>query len=279
MPLNYRLAIDGDVYEKSAWNLFLQSAFPSYEAFWLKHVIPLTTRPRDIHFKDDAALAAEDKNAEDIAIAQLHYTVLKHLTMAYELIRAQGSDELMLFAGLSALTASQDVAFELLQRHMQRGKYDPWKESPLPGEKAKSGKDARRKWIKDHNYPLQRIRDYRNKLIHGRMLPRIFDPGGIVVPTMASVEKYVDWRMVTNVARGGAASSSDFTYARTLLQDAWRETLQYLEESWRTYLLVDCNGDPPKDLKGRGPRRGDPDGDVASFVKLSAGALWELGPA
>jgi hypothetical protein len=234
--MNYRLAIDGDVYEKSAWNLFLQSEFPSYEAFWFDHVIPLTNRPRDIHFKDDATLTSEGKNAEDVAIAQLHYTVLKHLAMAYEWIRAQGPDEMMLFAGFSALTASQDVAFEILQRHTQRGEYDPWKEFCLPGKKCKSGQDARRKWMKDHDYPLQNIRDYRNRLIHGRMLPRLLGQAGILVPTMASADEYVDWRKVTNVVQG-SASSSEFTYPRTVLQDAWRETLEYLERTWQEYLL------------------------------------------
>jgi hypothetical protein len=59
--------------------LFVKPEFPSYERFWQKHCVPLTNRPVDIQLKSNAELTALVKKDEDVAIAQLHYTVLRHL--------------------------------------------------------------------------------------------------------------------------------------------------------------------------------------------------------
>lgn len=236
--MTFRLAIDGDSLEKAAWPLFVQFEFPSYERFWLKYVVPLTNRPANIHFKDLATLAAAGKTEEDVAIAQLHYTILKHLLAAHQIKQGQTVDDFGLFIGLSSLTGAQDVAFELLQRYTDPGKYDPWTESrPKATKKPLSGEDARSKWKKDHYYPLQSIRDYRNKLIHGRIPPAIVDPGGVRLPAISVVDRYCDWRSVTDPARVISIPSGDFEYASKILETAWNETLHYLEASWQQHLL------------------------------------------
>jgi len=233
---SYSVAIDGDSREKVAWSLFIQSEFPSYDCFWLKHVVPLTKRPASIHLKDDATLAREGKTAEDVAIAQLHYTVLKHLLGAQKAKQAQTVDEFTLFIGLSCLTGAQDVAFELLQRYTNRGKYDPWTESRAPKGRL-SGHDAQDNWKKTNNYPLQDVRDYRNKLIHGRTPPAIVDPAGVRLPAIHAVDKYCDWRLVTDPAKATSVPPGDFEYASLILATAWDQTIQYLEAAWQKHLL------------------------------------------
>jgi hypothetical protein len=235
--VRYRLAIDGDGLEKTAWSLFLQVEFPSYERFWLKHVVPLTTRPVGIHFKDDPALEASGKTHEDLAIAQLHYTVLKHLMAAHQASQAQPADEFTVFVGLSSLCGGQDVAFELLQRYTNRGKYAPWAESSRkcpPG--LSSGQAARRDWQEANRYPLQDIREYRNMLIHGRARPWLVDAGGMRLPAIVAVDKYCDWRTVTDPSKATAIPPSDFQYAHIILQQAWSDTVKYLEAMWQTHL-------------------------------------------
>ena len=234
----FRLAIDGDSHEKTAWSLFVQSEFPSYERFWLKHVVPLTNRPASIHFKDAATLAAEGKTEEDIAIAQLHYTVLKHLLAVHQVRQAQTVDDFTLFIGLSSLTGAQDVAFELLQRYTNQGKYDPWTESrPKEAKGPPSGQDAQTDWKKADRYPLQPIRDYRNKLIHGRTPPAVVDASGVRLPAISVVDKYCDWRNVTDPARASSIPPGDFEYAPRILATAWDETVRYLEAKWQQHLL------------------------------------------
>jgi len=232
----YSLAIDGDDREKAAWSRFVQSEFSSYEQFWQKHVIPLTNRPTNIHFKDEATLAAEGKSQEDIAIAQLHYTVLKHLLSADAQRNGQKVDEFVLLMGLSALYAAQDVAFELLQRYTNPGKYDPWlekrtKNGPLSGQEAQSD------WKKANGYPLQDVRDYRNKLMHGRTPPAIMDASGLKLPAITTVDKYGDWRLVTDPANASKIPMADFEYVASILWYAWWQTLDYFENNWRKYLL------------------------------------------
>lgn len=237
--MRYRLAIDGDDLEKKAWAAFLQSNFPSYEHFWIKHVVALTGRPTHIHFKDDATLAAEGKNAEDLAIAQLHYTTLKHLEGVHRISQSGSLDEFGLFVGLSALTGAQDVAFELLQRYTHRGVYDPWMEARPHGKKGgtKSGQDAQEDWKKASNYPLQDVRDYRNKLLHGRTPPAIIRSGVITLPSLGVVDRYCDWRTVTNPDAISRVPAEHFQPTSMLLNDAWQQTVSYLESMWRQHLM------------------------------------------
>jgi hypothetical protein len=237
--MSFRLAIDGDDLEKKAWASLLQSSFPAYEQFWIRHVVPLTGRPSHIHFKDDATLASEGKNAEDLAIAQLHYTTLKHLCGAHRINQSGALDEFGLFVGLSALTGAQDVAFELLQRYTHRGDYDPWIEARPRGKKSdtKSGQDAQDDWKKANNYPLQDVRDYRNKLLHGRTPPAIIRSGVISLPSIGVVDRYCDWRTVTNPGAVSRVPEGDFQPTSMLLNCAWQHTVDYLERMWWQHLM------------------------------------------
>ncbi len=236
--LTHRLAIDGDDYEKLAWGQFLQTEFPSYELFWLKHVVPLTNRPKDIHSKDDTALAAIGKNAEDLAIAQLHYTVLRHLIGAQKLRQTGEIDDFGLFVGLSCLCAAQDVAFELLQRYTKRGNYDPWLERSPAGKRKNrrlAGQDAQNDWQNTNKPPLTVIRDYRNKLMHGRIPPATRDAGGLRLPGMNVVRNYCDWRLVTDPIN--PPPPGDFEYTNVIFRQAWQQTVAYFESMWQKHLL------------------------------------------
>lgn len=81
------IASDGDAWEKLYWQAFASERFPSCEDFWLAHVVPLTNRRATdrlsnelrIRFRTDAELAADGRGHEDVAIAQLHYTLLLHI--------------------------------------------------------------------------------------------------------------------------------------------------------------------------------------------------------
>ena len=228
----FRLAIDGDDTEKRAWPLFIQSSFPAYEAFWLKCIVPVTGRPFNLRLLDDAALTAKGLSTQDVALAQLHYTVLQHLLAAYPLVGA-AVDTDGLLTGLSRVCAAQDVGFELLERSANPGKYDPWLEDSrkarASGSKLLSGQDAREAWRKTDNYPLQDYRDYRNKLIHGRVPPAALIGGVLLLPTVKAVDQYCDWRKAFNLP--------DFTPATSILAEAWQATIVYLETIWRRRLL------------------------------------------
>ncbi len=232
----YSLAVDGDGREKQAASLFLPASFPAYEAFWIKHVVPLTNRPHDVHFKDAAALHAAGKTDEDLAIAQLHYTTLKHLLAAHAFLQVSPLDDVGLGIALSELVGAQDTAFEVLQRYGRRGRYDPWTEKRLRGG-PQGGQDAQASWKRANGYPLQGIRDYRNKLLHGRTPPGIIDKMGLKLPSIAKVDVYCDWRKVTLPGNAAKIPAGDFEYCSQILAAAWRDTLNYFEQQWNANLL------------------------------------------
>ena len=148
----YTLQNDGDGFEQHYWPLFISAEFPEYDQFWAKHVIPLTNRPVDIHFKDDPTLIAEGYTAEDICIAQLHYSILRHLARTFE-IRRQPHINLDLLTDIFVrLAGAQDVAFELLERYTNKGIYDPWLSTGHGG--IRGSRQARQNWQRNSNWGL-----------------------------------------------------------------------------------------------------------------------------
>lgn len=230
MP-EYRLAIDGDSLEKFCWDKFIQNQFPSYEIFWQRFVVPITNRPFDIHAKTDDELKKISKSAHDICLSQLHYSVLRHLLKVYLILNSQkpiGLDELT--DGMVRLGGALDVAFELLERFKNPTKYDPW--LVKKNNNTLGSKNARENWQKTNSYPLQDIRDYRNHLVHGRLVPSI---NGLL-PKIGKEKYYLDWRKVTDPKQVQNLNLEDFTSPQQILIESWNQVLTYLEENWKKIL-------------------------------------------
>ena len=118
--------------------------------------------------------------------------------------------------------------------------YDPWLESRQKGSSggSKAGQDAQTEWERAHGYPLQQIRDYRNKLVHGRTPPALRQPNGpMLLPAMGFVDNYCDWRTVTSPGAPGRIPEGDFEPVPIILDKAWHETVRYLQQAWHQTLL------------------------------------------
>lgn len=228
--ISYTLQSDGDDLEKACKGLFLDTEFQQYELFWTKFVIPLTNRPTDIHFKTDAELQLIGKSKNDICIAQLHYTILRHLARVYELRTIEPISLDQFIEAMTRLLAALDVADELLERN-RNNSYDAWSES--------EGKKAREKW-RHSSDPLKHLRQYRNHLVHGRVQPAIVIQGTYIrfrVPKFGKEQEYLDWRKVTSGSIGsGGKIRTEFDSPNNLINQAWIELLQYLESSWKQNL-------------------------------------------
>lgn len=228
--MTHSLAADGDGLEKHYDSLLIQRYFPSYEAFWRDYIIPLTLRPHGIHLKTDAQLAADGKGPEEICNAQLHYSTLAHLGRAFQLRQyPQFSTDHLIFS-LSSIVGAQDVAFELLQRFANPGKYGPWLGTGTGG--IKGGREAQRDWKKANAHPLSHIRMYRNHLVHGRIAPSI----GGQLPKIGKENSYFDWRLVTAVPVG-SLPTQDFTTVTAIHDQAFNETVTYFETQWASQLI------------------------------------------
>jgi hypothetical protein len=258
---SFSIAGDGDDSEKLYWENFARERFPSYESFWLAHVVPVTNRGATdrlsrelrIRFRTDAELAADGLGPEDVAIAQLHYTLLLHVGRVWELLdqaRAFPSGEAgwtavfdrnFFFESFTRLSGASDVADELLERHrmLGSGTYPAWDE--------KAGGRARTEWRNREGDPLRDVRAYRNRLVHGRVVPqwdvRIFEVGTgafhgvrLMYPRLDRVEDYLDWRPVFDPANVDAILP-DFEHAEVIIREAWERVLDYTEASWQAHLL------------------------------------------
>jgi len=232
---------DGDDFEKHYCTQFLSTDFPSYESYWAKHIVPMTNRPTNIHFKDSSSLTSAGITADDICKAQLHYTTFRHLVRSFEIRNGLIAktqtviDTDILTEGLFHIAAAQDVAFEFLQRVAEPNQFDPWapkKSASITSSPA--SKEAQDKWKKNNGYPLQDIRDYRNHLTHGRMSPSIQSPPKVLLPKIGLENVYLDWRLVTDWNSSRAASAlGDFDTIDNILTDAWKRTIKYLETEWK----------------------------------------------
>lgn len=227
---NYRLATDGDAVEQNSWPLFIRDQFPSYEKFWLKFVVPLTNRPGDGHFKTDEELIKIGRGISDICIAQLNYSILKHLAQCWhilgDLTDNTGLKQIdLLTEGFARLVGAQDNAFELIERLGNKLQYQPFIEE--------DGKKARDKYKKDNNYPLQNIRSYRNSLLHGRLLPGILEGSRFCLPNIGKETLYLDWRLITELSTHREEYKKDFISVLDILNSAWSETTTYLENNWK----------------------------------------------
>jgi hypothetical protein len=240
--VTYTLERDGNGVERKYWTLFARDEFPSYEAVWREYIVPLTMRPDHPNFESDEALAKMGRGPEDMGNAQLHYTTFTHLTRVFDLKEAGFSTADQFIEALVRLAAATDVADELLQRATNPSKYAPWSE--------KDGREARNDWRKAHGYPLREIRGYRNRLLHGHLMPyqQVMELGhfgeGVGAPSdrrvlrfplMGRETDYLDWRTLFRLT--GLADLQDFAKAEDIVGDAWTKTLAYFEQEWRRTLL------------------------------------------
>jgi len=211
----------GDDLERQCWPLFLQPDWPSYETFWQRRVVRVTTRPTGMGFKSDAELAKIGCGPEDICLAQLHYTVLGHLSVAYNYRKINQLEAPDFAHAIIRLSSALDVVDEILGRLDQPGKYQPWDED--------QGEDARGNWRKAHGR-LRDIRDYRGRLVHGRMWMGVRDgvTGLLHLPRIGCEMRYIDWRLL-----GVRSIAHDYAPGHEILEDAWRRVLKHIETSWQ----------------------------------------------
>ena len=237
--MSYTLFNDGDDFEKHYWTEFLNSVFPSYQTYWSTKITPLTNRPKNIHFKSSSELLQLGHTAEEVCKAQLHYTILRHLVRAYEILKCLRTNDQVLTdtdlftEGLFHICSAQDVAFEFLQRNKTPNQFDPWtpkKKFSTTGNTGSEG--ALRKWQTENNQPLQDIREFRNHVTHGRMSPAIKQRNKVLLPKIGNEIKYLDWRLITD-SYPSQTVISDFDSLDNILKYAWDTTLVYFETEWK----------------------------------------------
>lgn len=233
--MSFRLASDGDVLEQRCWPLFIRDEFPAYEYFWLANVVPLTRRPGDVHFLSTPSLP-RGKGDHDVCVAQLHYTILVRLACVFEAKRIAVPGLRETTDAFVHLCGAFDLAYEILERTARPAEYDPWLDQKDASGR-KGGKEAQFAGC----YPgHQRLRSYRNHLIHGRMRACVVSQGSTgltFLPRIGSESGYTDWRRVTDPNHTPPVNYADFGTAHDIITEAWRDGIAWFESTWRSKLL------------------------------------------
>lgn len=244
--MSFTLKADGDPIEQAAESLFLKAKLPSYEKFWQNFVAPVTQRPSNIRFKTDLMLQADYPNEsveelhERLCISQLHYSALNFLIAAFEGKNKAGQTFDGIEKCFSALYSALDISAELF------GRYARFKNKitiPIDAFVPNSIEDAmavRRQWQKAHPYPsdVQTIRDYRDNLIHGRMMFYYVTPQAnyIGIPKLGKEREYLDWRKALEAIQTG--THNDLAWSDDMTNRAFDSVIKYLEITWQQELLT-----------------------------------------
>jgi hypothetical protein len=165
----------------------------------------------------------------DLYLAQLNYSVVWHLFVAYTLRHAptEPAREFERFTHcVIRLCSAVDVADELLQRHDKTYTgTDPWKDA----------QPSRRAWRASNRDRYRRnLQDYRNQLVHSGAVGSLRDGQTTLVPRVGHHRRYRDWRKLYRVSE--AAQRRDFRPTQYVMDEAWLKTLRYLERWWRWML-------------------------------------------
>jgi hypothetical protein len=93
---------------------------------------------------------------------------------------------------------------------------------------------------------LSRSGFYRNRLVHGRVVPEIYvdainargHPVGqiLLYPRLHEVDRYLDWRIPFKEG-GGATPSPNFAEAAQIGREAWELVVEYVESAWKRHLV------------------------------------------
>jgi hypothetical protein len=89
------------------------------------------------------------------------------------------------------------------------------------------------------------VRSYRNRLVHGRIVPEIYaqakDKDGRVVgdalyyPRLEKVDDYLDWRVAFEA--NTPVVHPDFDDAALVGREAWELVVAHVEASWQAHLV------------------------------------------
>lgn len=238
--MNYTLGKDGDQLEQYACKVsLLPDRFPSYSVFWESFVVPLTYRPKSVLIRKDSDLSFDAITSHSrICIAQLHYSVLANLIAAWDIMTkkisytSSGVDLSSLTHFFMNIFAAIDIAEELVVRYkdLQSRKFAPWDdESIIP---------ARREFQKTEPVEIKSMRVYRNRLVHGRLLPgfKMWPDGkDSFVPKIGMEKSYLDWRKITTPTE--PTNTSEFQTQDSLMNESFELTTTYLDKMWKDNLI------------------------------------------
>ena len=232
----------GDDFEKAYWPVLLEPEFPQYAAFWSRFVRPLREDPDGIRLR-------REENSRNLtqttALSSPSCTTRLSCTWSArtrrDAIRRPSSFRQRLSPTYPGSThasraplppsSATDTADELITR-MRDDSYFAWDE-----RKSQAARLSRRIPVD----PMQPLHRYRNRLMHGPVIPHslvpVIDASGdtavtLTLPRLDKVRDVLDWRSFQH----GEVDAADYAPAHSIFDHAWTDVMAYLRSEWRGML-------------------------------------------
>ncbi len=278
LPNRYNFQNDGDSIEKQAENLFKDN-FPNIEVFWRMFIVPQTKRI-DPKYTGEERIRKRDGISDDIyEISIFHYSVFSKFCYAYEHIesnRAASFDEFYAHLGsicdlvedffekiffikseiydfdieiLKSLSKTKFMRIasewynenysKLYDHYLSKGRYMP---IYLIGRKNIIDEYfSNSKPLKEYKAFSQKLRTYRNTLIHSSVIGKIHTPEGLIlVPKKERIGQYKKLVQVLDSIYSPERLKHDFIDMKTQMKDDYFELQKQLNRLWE-YAISDYN--------------------------------------
>jgi hypothetical protein len=218
----------GDHHEQRLWSL-VSAAFPAYEIFWCRYIVPLTNRidpnitfPQD---RDSWIRLRSDVHEPQERLAMHHYSVFYYLARAAERINSVESEFPEDVFSLLDACGDNALAFCRLARKIlpDFGLSIDF----LPSQKDQLCCAANRQKLGKHRGGLVEVQEYRDTILHNPVLGRGIQASRQLLPKREFLEEVkLSW---TKAAR---LTAEQMVESKPLYAKLLRETASFLQETW-----------------------------------------------
>jgi len=218
----------GDHHEQRLWSR-VSAAFPAYEIFWRRYIVPLTNRiDRSVPFPQDRdpwIRLRSDVHERQEQLAMHHYSVFYYLGRAAERVNSdEGEFPEDVFSLLDAC-GDNALAFCILARKIlpDFGLSIDF----LPSQKDQLCCSTDRQKLSKHRGGLVEVQEYRDTILHNPVLGRGIQTSRQFLPKREFLEEVkLSWMKAARLTAEQMVESKPL-YARLL-----SETASFLQETW-----------------------------------------------
>jgi len=226
----FTLKNHGDHWEQE-WSPLIQAAFPAYEVFWRRYIVPLTNRidPKISHSNPLWIRPRPGVSDALESMTMSHYSVFYYLARARGLMSANGEPfPEDVFALLDTCRDNVQSFFEsILGVFRDFGLSGP----KLPAQDNLLCIESDRTKPNSDRGGFVRAKQYRDVVIHNPVLGRMSDTTGVMLPHWTALERIkVSWQAAETL------EPKDWINSHELYEALYRDITLFLQHEWQVII-------------------------------------------
>jgi hypothetical protein len=224
----FTLAHFGDHHEQRLWS-FVSKAFPAYEIFWRRYIVPLTNRIDPnfsfVHDRNPWIRLRPEVHERQEGLAMSHYSVFYYLGRAAERINSDDCEFPEDIFSLLDACGDNTLAFCILAKEILRDFGQPFDFLPLRKDHLCCSGDRQKP--REHRGGLVEIQEYRDTILHNPVLGRSIQLSRQFLPRREFLaEVKLSW------TRAGRLTVEQLVESKSLYARLFSETAAFLQETW-----------------------------------------------